>query len=208
MEGLPARCTKCGHTFLTRAISVGSGTLSVSGNKISCPQPGCGGWADIGSGLFLAKAGDITLQHGPPLTHEMIRKLKEIAENAKTRFDKGSIGAEQILSEIADVSPELSKKLRANHSFGVFALILLLLWVVKSVELNVDIDLNHLIDQAYHLSQKEDPELHWDALPSGWTEEAPSKEAEFPPTTLAGLQAKRPTRRARRRERGGKRRQK
>jgi hypothetical protein len=65
-------------------------------------------------------------------------------------------------------------------------LILIVIWFAKSVTLDIKVDLNKLIEQAYHLSQGQDPEQHLDTdpPPSAVIPEEPSLDS---PTTLAGL---------------------
>lgn len=198
MDGLPAQCTKCGLTFLAQNIIGGSANVDMRGNRTNCPRPGCGGMAVIGDGKYQIRDSRVVGVDAPPSTLQMIDRLRGIASRARERVKEGAVEVEELLTEVAEVSPELAKKLRARHGLPIFAIILLLIWLIKSVELNVKVDFNHLIDQAYHLSQGQDPESHLeDPLP------IPTKPAPIspPPATSVDRLEGPPNRQARRRQR-------
>lgn len=198
MRGLPAQCTKCGHTFLVPNIVGGTGTVDMRGNMTRCPLPGCDGAAKIGDGRYQLEDSQVVGLLAPGATFQMIEKLRDITGRARERAKQGAVEVEELLTEVAEVSPELAKKLRARHGLPIFAIILLLIWLIKSVELNVKVDFNHLVDQVYHISLGEDPESHLeDPLP------IPTKPAPMspPPATSVDRLADPPNRQARRRQR-------
>lgn len=176
--------------------------VGLFGTSTTCPR--CGGRANIGSGRYRVNAGEVEIISGLPSTFELFEALREVVDRAKAKAKQGTAQAEEILAEVADVSPELANKLRAKHTFPVFVLILLLVWLIKSVELKIDIDLNHLIDQAYHVMQGDDPELHLDtpvpAAPNLLPPPSRPEPSQLPPTTLAGKPAIPPNRQARRKQ--------
>lgn len=152
----------------------------------------------IGDGDYQMRNSRVVGVDAPLSTLQMIDRLRGIAERARDRVKEGAAEVEELLTEVAEVSPELAKKLRARHGLPIFAIILLLIWLIKSVEIDVDVDLNHLIDQAYHLSQGQDPESHLeDPLP------IPTKPAPMspPPAISEDRLEWPPNRRARRRQR-------
>lgn len=146
MAGPPVKClnSNCQHVFEMASLFGGTGTatnIMIIGNMTNCPR--CGSEAAIGDGVYEYSDGQLRLTNGPPLTKDMIGKLTEIAQSAKTK----PIETEELLAEVADVNPELAHKLR-ERGLGYFAIILLLIWLLKSVSLNITVDLNELIDQA------------------------------------------------------------
>lgn len=146
MVGLPAKCLnpRCGTIFEDRSLIGGSGSidnLTITGTTVSCPK--CGGRAAIGDGIYKYSNESFDLKHGPSLTREMITQLTQITDAIKTR----SIKAEELLAEVADVSPELAGKLR-ERGLTYFGIALLLIWLLKSVQISINVDLNRLIDQV------------------------------------------------------------
>jgi hypothetical protein len=125
-----------------------------------CPK--CGGSIEIKEGMFHIADGGYRLVDAPSDTHQTFARLTDIAMRARDRLREKTIESEEILAEIADVSPQLATKLRAK-GLPIFVLVLVLLWMIKSFELGVKVDLNHLIGQAYHWSHGEDPDEHLDA---------------------------------------------
>lgn len=176
--GLPARCIKpaCGHVFwVTNLIGgAGSGDIFLSQNSTSCPL--CGSMAMIGDGLYQLSKGSLILKDGPTLTHAMLARLTEIAQSAKSK----SIETQELLTEVAGVSPEFAEKIR-RLGLPTAVIILLLLWMIKSVEINVTVDLNKLIDQAQE-AVADNPEPSVFDTPPPIPEAEPS---ESPRSTLA-----------------------
>jgi hypothetical protein len=159
MGAIPAQCQTCGHLWDVSAMFALVGQIHLQGNIISCRV--CGGSALIGDGAFeLSYDGGLKYLGGSQLTWQMIDRLKDVAQTAKEKIQKGGIDAEDILTEIADISPELAVKLRERHSLPSFVIILILFWLVKGFSLDVKIDLNKAIDQACHIMQGSDPLQH------------------------------------------------
>lgn len=170
MAGPPAKCLNpaCQHVFVMSGFFGGPGTaanIHLQGNVTNCPR--CGSPAAMGDGVYEYSGGELRLVNGPPLTRAMVAKLAEITQAAKAK----RIEAEELLAEVADVSPELAQKLR-SHGFGYFAIMLLLIWLLKSVSLEIKIDLNELIDQAREVSSEVDDPSILDA-PLPYTQPAP-----------------------------------
>lgn len=156
MSGLPAKCrnSSCGYLFDTyRVIGGVNANVRISGMGTNCPK--CGSMADIGDGTYQVELDQLTLINGPTLTRQMIEQLTRIAKTAKA----GVTDAEALLAEVAEVSPELAAKLR-SRGLPLFLIILTLVWLIKSVTINVTVDLNRLIDQAIGISaESSDPKL-------------------------------------------------
>src|SRR5687768_4280941 len=102
MAGPPCICRNCGLVFATGMISLDPGVSGVTIENCSVSCPRCGGDAEIGDGTYSAVGDVLKLDSGPPSTRKMIEELGLIAERA--RHEK--LTAEEVLAEIADVSPE------------------------------------------------------------------------------------------------------
>lgn len=194
MAGPPCKCTKCGLVFSAPLIEIGPNVAGVTFENcsVSCPQ--CGGIARVGDGTYNAVGDALSLMAGPPSTKTLLDELMRIADEAR----KNNLTAMEVLAEIADVSPDLATKLRGIGSWPTIGLILLLFWIVKSVSLDLKIDFNWLIDQAWHIAHGQDPERHLDSPPPEFPfdpEPPPSGPLTDSPT-LAALSA--PNRNARR----------
>jgi hypothetical protein len=204
VNGVPAKCLVCKFEFAAPGIfgGGGGGSLTLSGGGTNCPR--CGGFAAFGSGRYTLVGNHLDFQSGPPATAELISRLRGIATRARDKVKTGTADAEQILAEVAQVSPDLAKKLRAKHALPTFVLILLLIWLVKSFELSIKVDLNHLLDQAYHVWQGDDPAAHLDDPPPkppaapAPSNKGPEPLPELAPATVA-IHAILPNRQARRR---------
>lgn len=181
-SGPPARCTNpsCGYLFTASGIFGGGLGLSIQliGNGTNCPR--CGSIARVGDGLYEFSQNGLSLKEGPALTKEMIARLSAIAQSAKSK----AIEAEELLTEVAEVSPDLAEKLRSKGLLP-FVLILILIWLIKSVELNITVDVNRLIDQAQGVvASNPDPSV-FDTPPPIFEAEP----SEPPPSTLAAQSA-------------------
>lgn len=136
-------------------------SLNITIENVSETCPRCGGRAYAGDGTYSHAGGKLKVDKGPPRTHALVAELKRIAEVARAR----KLTTEEVLAEIADVSPGLAKKLKGIGPWPVAGLLLFLFWLIKSVSLNMNFDVNHLIDQAWHLGHGDDPEQHLDTPP-------------------------------------------
>jgi hypothetical protein len=178
-------------------ISFGPGVsgITIENCGVSCPR--CGGYAEIGDGTYSTVGDVLKLDSGPPSTRKMVEELGLIAERALHE----KLTAEEVLAEIADVSPDLAQKLRGIGPWPVVGILLLLFWLVKSVTLDLKVDVNWLIDQAWHLGHGDDPDRHLDTLPPEFPEPpmpAPPKD-RFGASNLAAVGASGLNRKARRR---------
>lgn len=172
MAGVPAKCTQCGHVFESGVIEIGPGVigLKLSNNLVSCPQ--CRGTAKLADGKFNSTASGLELVSGPSRTRELIEQLRKIAQDARAK----KLTSEEVLAEVADVNPELAAKLKGIGPWPVYGLILFLFWLVKGVSLDLKIDVNYLIDQAWLIANGERPERYLESAPP----EFPHKPAPAP----------------------------
>lgn len=161
MAGPPCKCTNCGFVFTASMIEIGPNVAGVTFKNCSVSCPNCGGIASVGDGTYNSVEDALSLVAGPSSTTSLINELRRIAEEAR----QNKLTAKEVLAEIADVSPDLAAKLGGIGSWPAVGLILLLFWIVKSVSLDLKIDFNWLIDQAWHISHGQDPERHLDSSP-------------------------------------------
>lgn len=153
MQGVPAYCSYCGHVFLAPNLVGGAvGSQFVIKNSATfcerCKHP-----ASIADGYYRMSQTGLVLVNGPTITRHIVDRLAAIANRAREQAKKGTISAEEFLTEISDVSPELAEKLKAKHSLPVVVLVLVLIWLIKGVNLNITVDVNRLIDQAVEETQ-------------------------------------------------------
>lgn len=195
MVGPPSKCSSCGLVFETGLIQIALGArATIQDCSVKCPQ--CGRPAEIGDGTYSNVDDELRLDAGPLSTRALIRELNRIAKNARTKH----LSADDVLAEIADVSPELATKLKGIGPWPVVGIVLLLFWLVKSVTLDLKVDVNWLIDQAWHIAHGQDPDSHLDSPPPQFPEQSPPvqpKTTPFDAPALASHSA--PNRRARRR---------
>lgn len=151
MAKIPAHCTHCGLQFYSDSFIGGSGARNITlrGNKTNCPR--CGGWANFVDGVFDLQDDQLHLVNGPPLTHAMMARLQQVIDRAKAQIGE----SERLLAEVADVSPELAAEIR-KRGLSYFVILLVLIWLIKSVSLNVTVDLNRLIDQAVDVKKNQE----------------------------------------------------
>ena len=161
MAGLPCKCINCGFVFSTSLIETGPKVtgVTVQGCSVSCPR--CAGVALVGDGTYNSVDDTLTLMAGPSSTAQLLGQLRRIAADAR----KNKLTGQEVLAEIADVSPDLAKKLNVIGSWPAVGLILLLFWIVKSVSFDLKVDFNWLIDQAWHVAHGQDPDRHLDSSP-------------------------------------------
>lgn len=193
MPGPPCKCTKCGHVFETGLIAFGP---DASGTFINCATncPRCGGPAEIGDGSY-TRVGDILrLDAGPLSTRQIIDELNRIAEKALAEH----LTTEEVLAEIADISPDLAKKLKSVGPWPVVGILMFLFWLVKSVTLDLQVDVNWLIDQAWHLSHSQDPDQHLDTPPPDFPLKPQAPAPKRTPFEQTIVQSTAPNRNARR----------
>lgn len=183
----------------------GASGVTFENVAVSCPQ--CGRMARLGDGIYSVDGDQLRLDAGPLNTRQMISELQRIAEAAR----ENKLTTEEILAEIADVSPDLARKLRGIGSWPVLGLALVLFWIIKSFTLDVKIDFNWLIDEAWHVAHGEDPVQHLDSNPPKPLQPiSPSRPKRNPleQPNLAGLPARASNRLARRKAAAERRREK
>jgi hypothetical protein len=198
MAGPPCKCTRCGYVFQTGQIEIGPNVTGITfqGCATNCPK--CGGVASIADGTYSNRGDGLKLDAGPLKTRGIINELNRLAEKARAE----RLSTEDVLAELADISPDLAKKLRAIGPWPAVGLIMLLFWLVKSFSLDLHVDVNWLIDEAWHLSHGQDPAQHIGTPPP----QVPAEIAQRPlfpkkptPFETAIIQSTAPNRHARRR---------
>ena len=152
------QCIKCNIAF---DIDFGyDGMLQMQNCGTTCPK--CGGEADIVDGAYHHKDGELIGVTGSFLGAELAERLKGVIKKAKQK-KSDSI---ELLADIADVSPGLAEKLKSKVNFPSLVMILILIWLIKSVELNVTVDVNKLIDQAAGaVGEKSEEDIDFDRYP-------------------------------------------
>ena len=159
MADLAVACRRCRKHFLVPNLIGGhGGILIMRGNTTACPE--CGGPAEILDGDFELKNDRMIFLGGPPATKVILEGLEQIAAKARAE----DLTAEEILAEVADISPELTKKL-TSKKLGPAILILVLLLLVRSCSLDITVDVNELIDQATGAAETQEVERLYDDLP-------------------------------------------
>ena len=157
MAGIPSRCNYCDLTFQSGLIDVGPNTsVSITNVDVSCPR--CGKPCQIVDGTYEAVGDLIKRVSGPRGPSKFLSDVSDIATRARSE----KLSSDDILRELADVSPEFVKKLNLGRAWPALGLILLLFWLVRSVQFDVKVDFNWLLDQAWHISHGEHPEKHLD----------------------------------------------
>ena len=174
MAGPPSRCQHCGFAFQTGLIEIGPDVHGITFENVSVTCPQCGGNANVGDGTYSSVGDTLRLLVGPSDTQSLLSELQDIAERGKTE----NLTSVEILREIAGVSPEFAQRLEQGRSWPAVGLILLLFWLVRSVSLDIRIDFNWLVDQAWHIGHGEDPEKH---LTSPAPPEFPYDSGHVPP---------------------------
>jgi len=199
MAGLPSKCTRCGLVFQTGVIEIGPNVSGISFQDCATNCPKCGGVANIADGTYSSTLDGLRLDAGPLKTIGIIKELNRLAEKAKAEH----LSTEEVLAELADINPDLAKKLKSIGPWPVVGLVILLFWLVKSFSLELHVDVNWLIDEAWHLSHGEDPAQHVGADPPEFHPEVAQRPL-FPkgptPFERAIIQSTAPNRQARRRE--------
>lgn len=145
MASPPAACTKCGHVFFGTAVQFSGGARpTLVGCTTTCPK--CGGVANFGDGMFVEVSGQAELVNGPELTKSMIDRLRGVYREAQSN----NLTSAEIVSAISEISPEIAAKITKLDLPKAF-LLLLMVWMIKSVSLDISLDLNKVIDQVANL---------------------------------------------------------
>jgi hypothetical protein len=198
MAGPPCKCTQCGHVFQTGQIEIGPNVAGVTFQGCATDCPKCGGRAHIADGTYSSTRDRLRLDVGPLKTLGIINELNRLAEKARAEH----LSAEEVLAELADISPDLAKKLKSIGPWPVVGLAILLFWLVKSFSLDLHVDVNWLIDEAWHVSHGDDPIQHIGTDPPEFHPEVahrPIAPKEPTPFERVIIQSTAPNRHARRR---------
>lgn len=161
MRGLPAHCAQCGNLFEVKNLFGGAGSARIvmRGNRTNCPR--CGSMANIADGEFHYSNEQIEFVAGSRWTAQQVTRLQEIYREAS----QAEAVSPALVDAIAAVSPELGAmaKTMAGSPGGLFALLVLLLFLLSrcSVNVNVDLDVNELIGRDQPTSEASQPTLHY-----------------------------------------------
>ncbi len=192
VEGLLATCQSCGLTFLARGLIGGTLNAHIKNIGTNCVQ--CGGRAVLHDGVYTIRNNETVNIAGSEITKESFAKLRDLYTKHKSAAQEEKFSATELLAEIAGVSPELAEKLRRTKGMNVAVALLALFWLINSVKLDIKIDLNRLIDQAFSLVEKS-------SSPSNiLLDPPPFPTNELPPTKMVGQGRGEPSRQARRRQ--------
>lgn len=117
---IPATCTKCGHRFITSAISIENSVgVTFSNCIVSCER--CGGEAKIQDGTydFVGKA--MAAFRAPGVTRANVTRFQDLAKGVQT----GSLSKEYATIEIESLGTTLATfwKLANDNSGGLNLLI-------------------------------------------------------------------------------------
>lgn len=140
------KCRVCALEFALGSLIGGSGSFHLKGNVTSCSR--CGGTADILDGTYTINNSQLVGLTGPTITLQVAQRLRLIAKQAQD----GQIETHEIVAAIADISPELAKKLATTKITQIGFYIFILIMIVKAVTLDIKIDINRLFDQVIGLA--------------------------------------------------------
>lgn len=144
---IPASCPNCGAIFKSRLISVGGNVtnLTLSGNMESCPY--CGSMAHTAEGVFDITDNILSVISSPQITKQMLQKFSAIVENAYNN----KIDINTLINEANEINPELGNLIEKKTANGLFksSFLLLMIFLLNScsVDVNVSLDINKLIEQ-------------------------------------------------------------
>jgi hypothetical protein len=142
------RCPKCHFEFVS-SFPFWDGEFTFNDCGERCPR--CGEQSELLNGTYQIENRKIIGLRGPDLTIQVAERLRIIADRAR----EGDIEASDIIAEIAGVSPELAAKIR-KYGFSVFGIMMLLFWLIKSVQFNITVDVNELFDQIQSSEQNQE----------------------------------------------------
>ena len=205
MAGPPSKCPACGLLFESGLINVGQGVVGITFKNVGVSCPRCGSVARVADGTYSSVRETLELISGPKSSRDTFEALRKLAERSRSE----NLTAKEIIREMSGISPEFTKKITQGRSWPAVGLILLLIWMIKSVSLDIRIDFNWLVDQAWHISHGDDPEHHLDsdgppAFPYDPPPEAPSLPLERVTMASASTENRQMRRAAAARRRKGK----
>ncbi len=145
---LPLKCGSCGTLFHNGMVGFAGGSnVTFEDCDVECPN--CGALCAMDSTIHKSGGGSFEVTGSSLATREALRSLAAIAKAArsKAKAKDSSLTVEEIINEVAGVSPELAKKLK-ERGLTVYLLILALFWIISQVSLEIKIDVNSLVDRA------------------------------------------------------------
>jgi hypothetical protein len=107
MAGLPARCTRCGFEFESRAINIEGVVKGLRLSNITETCPNCGGTARLVEGTFNVRGGVIEALQATAADRGLLLRFAALAR----QVDAGAVTAEEAATEMARESPELQRLL-------------------------------------------------------------------------------------------------
>ncbi len=115
MASIPGYCTHCGTVFEGRGgvHFEGSTNIRMIGNTMTCP--GCGRMANMVDGVFNERGEGLEIVSAPPITHAVIDRLRQIAEQTR----RGEISPEEAVQQLGDVDPKLAAFFSKFHDMGL-----------------------------------------------------------------------------------------
>jgi hypothetical protein len=149
MAGAPAKCNDCGHIFESTAIQASSNVkIAISGMSTNCPK--CGGTAPFVEGtLRYPNVGMVEPVIAPPLSREIIEKLKRMAESLKV--DESS--EEEVIAQVTAISPELAKTITPYvKRRGILFVIFVITWIIAHINFETSVKTNIEIDGKINLN--------------------------------------------------------
>ena len=177
MVGPPSKCPACGLLFESRLIDIGPSVAGITFENVGVSCPRCGGMARVADGTYSSVRETLELISGSKSSRDTLEALQRLAQRSRTE----KLSAKEIFREISDISPGFAEKIEQGRSWPAVGLIVLLIWMIKSLSLDIRIDFNWLVDQAWHISHGEDPERHLDSdAPPAFPYDPPHEAPSFP----------------------------
>lgn len=160
-------CDKCGHQFLSHGITIRNGINNYFHNvRERCERPECNGTANSQSGTYDHDAdGNITSFVGgvarafqaPEMTRKKVGAAREIVQDASN----GTIGSDEALKQLAEISATLALLLRQSGQRKInwellLAIIVFIVGIYQSVDDAADAQSQiEALEQQVELSQKQ-----------------------------------------------------
>lgn len=147
MSAIPAHCPYCGAIFASIIPSIAGGrVIGLSGNKETCRN--CGRWANVADGVFEVNEGVINLVSGPNVSRELVKRFSIIladAANKRVSIDEFKHLAKEIDPSIGKAAEKIAAR---PGLFYTISVILLIVLSRCNFEINIEMDVNQLFDQA------------------------------------------------------------
>lgn len=154
MPSIPGYCARCDFVFDgTGGIHIeNSVNVTLRAGKMTCPR--CGRLANLASGTFNATSDTLELVAGPPLTAEILSRLRDIAERAKV----GEITSRQAVMEASEIDPvagRLFSEYLALGSQALFALLTLITLYLTHLSLEASLEATEVSKQSLELQRSD-----------------------------------------------------